>query len=464
MKKAVIRSVILVIAAMFVLAVGTLFCLSIAGHDNASAPEGWNITLMMPENAAIVTAVIMIVLAASSALLAAVLLISVIKIELTARTEKKENRKTRFTRLASIDRQETEKGKENGRSSKTRPGAPETPFNITLEEFTEGFRNFAAGQLGLFYDRSVIRTYVAAMAASRLTILQGISGTGKTSLPYAFGKYVNNHAVVMPVQPSWKDRSDLLGYYNEFTDSYTETEMLTQLYRANYDGKIYVIVLDEMNIARVEYYFAEFLSLLELPDRTSRRIRVTSDSRPSDPELFEGGTLLLPDNVWFAGTANNDDSTLAISDKVYDRAFVIDLNSRANPFPAASSGPSSITAAELQVLFEKAVADYPLSEQLRDRLLAADKYLSERVGFSFGNRTMRQLEKFVPVYIAAGGDEDQAADTVICHKILRKMEGLNPVICRREAEGIRIELRTLFGPGKLPECEAYLDRIISGER
>ena len=163
-------------------------------------------------------------------------------------------------------------------------------------------------------------------------ILQGMSGTGKTSLAYAFGEYINNQAVVVPIQPMWKERTDLIGYYNEFTKKFNETTLFQKLYEANYNDQIYITVLDEMNIARVEYYFAEFLSLLELPDHKKRYLDVISDMWENDPKLLNEGKLLLPRNMWFVGTANNDDSTFAISDKVYDRAMVINLDKKSNPF------------------------------------------------------------------------------------------------------------------------------------
>ena len=313
--------------------------------------------------------------------------------------------------------------------------------------------------MGLYYDRSVIRAYVAAMSCTHLIILQGISGTGKTSLPFAFGKYINSDASVTPVQPSWKDRSDLLGYSNEFTDSYTETELLCRLYEANLTDDIYTVVLDEMNIARVEYYFAEFLSLLELPAGASRRVRVTSDSRPSDPALFKNGTLALSNNVYFVGTANNDDSTLSISDKVCDRAFIIELNSRSKPFSAVSAGRSHICRTKLTELFNEARASHPMSEQMKGKLSRLDEYLTDRTGISFGNRVKRQAEIFIPVYVSCGGEWEEAADMLISRKILNKMDSLDPVFCCGEADGILRQLDSLFGEGKMPLCAAYLKKF-----
>ena len=139
--------------------------------------------------------------------------------------------------------------------------------NFTLEELVELFRNFAASQLRLYYTTNMIRLFISALSATKLVILQGISGTGKTSLAYAWGKFIKKDAIIASVQPSWRDRTELFGYFNEFTKKFNETEVLKKMYEAGYNDDVYVTVLDEMNIARVEYYFAEMLSILEMPTR-----------------------------------------------------------------------------------------------------------------------------------------------------------------------------------------------------
>ena len=94
---------------------------------------------------------------------------------------------------------------------------------------------------------------------SKTMILEGISGTGKTSLPYAMGKFFGNDSKIIAVQPSWRDRAEMIGYLNEFTKKFNETEFLEAIYESTYRDDICIIVLDEMNLARVEYYFAELL-------------------------------------------------------------------------------------------------------------------------------------------------------------------------------------------------------------
>ena len=115
-------------------------------------------------------------------------------------------------------------------------------------------------------------------------ILQGMSGTGKTSLAYAMGQFLQNDSVVVPVQPMWKERSDMIGYFNEFTKRFNETTLLRKMYEAGYKKDLYITILDEVNISRIEYYFAEFLSLLEIPDESKRYLDVVSDVWPNDPE------------------------------------------------------------------------------------------------------------------------------------------------------------------------------------
>ena len=142
--------------------------------------------------------------------------------------------------------------------SKYRGANLDIPFrqDLTLEELCNSFRNFCASQLKLYYREDVVKQLFAGMATSKLIILEGISGTGKTSLAFALGKFFSFDSAIIPVQPSWKDRSELLGYYNEFTKKFNETEFLRALYTTTYRKDLNVIVLDEMNLARIEYYFA----------------------------------------------------------------------------------------------------------------------------------------------------------------------------------------------------------------
>ena len=348
----------------------------------------------------------------------------------------------RFSRLSAIDRAEIKE--------------PEYKDDVDLKRLCEDFRNYAASKKGLYYDIKTVRSFVSGLAVSRLVIFQGMSGTGKTSLACAFGDFLKNPSVLIPVQPSWKEKTDLVGYFNEFTKNYNETELLAKIYEAGGNGKMYITVLDEMNIARVEYYFAEFLSVLEMPDPERRLIEIVSDSVPGDPERIIDGKVKLPENMWYIGTANNDDSTMAISDKVYDRAMIIDLDRRALPFDAPEVEAYPVSYEKFASLIKQAKRRYGLTLRNRRRIEQLDSYLIENLGITFGNRIMRQIEGYVPVYVACGGSELEAIDTVLAKKVLRKLESKNPVYVRNAAAALSLYLDELFGEESMPICRAML--------
>ena len=330
---------------------------------------------------------------------------------------------------------------------------PEYNENIGLRELCEEFRKFSAGELKLYYDIEDIRRFIGAMAVTKLIILQGMSGTGKTSLAYAFGEFLRNKTVVVPIQPMWKERTDLVGYYNEFTKKFNETTLLYKMYEANYNEEIYVTVLDEMNIARVEYYFAEFLSLLEIPNPDGRNLDVVADRREDDPKLLQkNGKLRLPTNMWFVGTANNDDSTFSISDKVYDRAMVLNLDKKASPFEAEGSS-MKISSTHLTELMEKAQREYEISDRNVRRIKKLDEYMIKTFHITFGNRIMKQIRSYVPVLVGCGGTEEEALDDILSRKVFRKLESKNPVYVKQMAEGLCGYLDELFGEDKLPLCK-----------
>ena len=331
--------------------------------------------------------------------------------------------------------------------------------NITLEHFCRDFRSYAAGRLRLYYDINDIRRFIAGMAVSHILILQGMSGTGKTSLAHAFGSFVENPSTIIPVQPMWKERTDLVGYYNEFTRRFNETLLLEKMYEANYSHDLYITVLDEMNIARVEYYFAEFLSLLELPNPDERYLDVVADVWPNDPAQLKGGRIKLPENMWFIGTANNDDSTFAISDKVYDRAMVLNLDAKSERFNAPRVGRTHISFEQFRALVGEAIESYDVSGRNRRRLEALDAYLIEHFHITFGNRIMKQILQYIPVFIACGGDELEALDDILSKKVMRKLETQNPIYLRNAADGLVSFLDELFGADKMTLCKEFIHRL-----
>ena len=331
--------------------------------------------------------------------------------------------------------------------------------DITLEEICDQFRNFACSRMGLYYEPRVIRLFLAAFSSTRLVILQGISGTGKTSLPYAWGKFLENDTQIASVQPAGRDRSELFGYFNEFTKRFSETEVLKRMYESTYTDKVYLTILDEMNIARVEYYFAEMLSILEMPSRDEWVVDLVPSGWPSDPKHLVDGRFKLPENMWYIGTANNDDSTFAISDKVYDRAIPININTKGVKFDAPYTENLNLSYKHLEAMFDEAKEKYKVSDESLDKIAKLDDYVIEHFRLAFGNRIVKQLRDFVPAYVACGGTEVDGLDYVLTNKIFRKFEALNLAFIRDEIDGLINYLSELFGEENMQEAKDYLRRL-----
>ena len=355
---------------------------------------------------------------------------------------------SRFFRLTSVDNY-----------YKTQYIKPAYEEEITLEDFCKQFRAYAASQLKLYYDLDMMRYFVAAMGTTRIIILQGISGTGKTSLPYAFGKFVQKDTTVVSVQPSWRERTELYGYFNEFTKKYSETEFLKAIYEGNYYRDPHIVILDEMNIARVEYYFAEMLSILEMPREEEWQVDIVSAMWDNDPCLINGGRVQITNNVWFVGTINNDDSTFAVADKVYDRAIPIDLDSRADPFECEKTPPVFISTDRLIELFKEAKQKYPISQENWDKLETLNAYLIKNFRLAFGNRIMKQITEYVPCFVGCGGTEIQAIDFIVAKKVLRKFESLSLGFMKDELTKFSTYLDKLFGKNTMVICKEYIDLL-----
>lgn len=364
----------------------------------------------------------------------------------------------------------------------------------------------------LFYSKEDIKAFIAGMAASPFAILQGMSGTGKTSLPRIFADAIFGEVSIVPVESSWRDRNELLGYYNDFSKKYTAKEFTCDLYKANtpnYRSVPYFIVLDEMNLSRVEYYFADFLSALEndpnewkvqlvetdmrqLPNEITPEVRDAlanddsaryvelrliveklypekgsldseaiqnaqagekqkllqfleekhfknihgSASLVTGPQLLEDGkTITIPENVWFIGTANKDESTFEITDKVYDRAQVMNFKNRTKGTKLDKDIEKKfIPYGTLKTLFNKAKKEFDFDCASNPAINDIDDYLKAHFKVSFGNRILDQINKFVPVYVAASfvskpkneAEENvyiyEALDYQITNKVLRKLE------------------------------------------
>lgn len=225
-------------------------------------------------------------------------------------------------------------------------------------------------QKNLYYTDEVLEQFYGALCTNQLVVLSGAPGTGKTSLVEGFSEVVGANLKIIPVQPNWTDNQDLLGFYNPIEKAYVPTPFLDAIIEAGEnEDRLYIICLDEMNLAQVEFYFSEFLSKLQSTERSIElyseyiykqtkhelinRISDLSDKnfKGDSPEL-EGyinklntrdrdysyklkwqwnfinrypAKIKIPANVRFVGTINKDETTKNLSPKVIDRSYIMEI-------------------------------------------------------------------------------------------------------------------------------------------
>ncbi|WP_074554140.1 MULTISPECIES: MrcB family domain-containing protein [Bacillus cereus group] len=180
---------------------------------------------------------------------------------------------------------------------------------------------------GFFYEKKDLINFFLSLKTKPFVILSGISGTGKTKIVQWFAESLgateeNGQFTLIPVRPDWSDSSDLLGYVN-LQGEFQERPLIKVLENADANpNRPYFVVLDEMNLARVEYYFSDFLSVIESRKWKGGKI-VTS---PVLPESITNKHITIPSNVYIIGTVNMDETTHPLSKKVLDRANTIEFN------------------------------------------------------------------------------------------------------------------------------------------
>jgi len=365
-----------------------------------------------------------------------------------------------------------------------------------LKDIISHVKNYAGTRENqLYYRDDDIRAFLAGMAVSRLLILQGMSGTGKSSLPRIFSEAISGFNRLIPVESSWRDRNELLGYYNDFNKKFNAKTFTIELYRS---GKKICrsvptfIVLDEMNLSRIEYYFSDFLAILQETDPKNWMVELVSNDMRTLPmdisfeekqlmkkenstiydiwerleksykgelgaaatdeektkladylkdrklltgakDIIDGRKLRVHKNVWFVGTANKDESTFEITDKVYDRAQVLSLDKKGEPEKYNMVSQKRIDIVSLEGLFEEAINGFKGHAQaVEKKLNDLDELLIRKFDASFGNRIVQQTIDFAAVFIASGGKLEDALDYQISTKILRKVITSDDIAALRE--------------------------------
>jgi energy-coupling factor transporter ATP-binding protein EcfA2 len=247
-------------------------------------------------------------------------------------------------------------------------------------------------------DDDVIRRYYLAQSTRGFVILCGASGTGKTWLAQAYANVIGARQKLIAVDPSWSSNEDLLGYLSPLDGFYHHTpfsEFVADSARewnaSNQAGRVareFHVILDEMNLARVEHYFSKFLSSMEV--RTREGI--------ARLDLAAGHTVELTPNLKFAGTVNIDETTHGFADKVYDRAQILEL-----PLPREQ------VAAHME--------GYPWAGTVMEIWDAL-------VGVApFGFRVLDEVNAYVIAATEIGTDPAHALDEQLIQKVLPRLRG-----------------------------------------
>lgn len=301
-------------------------------------------------------------------------------------------------------------------------------------------------ETSFYYDKETIRIFLAGLNMSPISILQGISGTGKTSLPREFAKalYADpNYRGINPedrkpnapyricaIQSGWRDNMDLMGYFNSFDNKYKETDFFQALYLANqpkYQNTLFFIILDEMNLSRPEHYFADFLSLLEQSPE-ERFIKISNTPEEAYPESIVGGQLPVPPNVRFIGTANHDETTLEFAPKTYDRSNLMEMPRNKSNEGSAIEAKYNVSYSWLNEQFSIAESKYSAYYQVFEKFINDEEFkeLIEQKNIGVGNRFEKQAKKFITTYIASGTGSPEdlavAADHLITSRLFRTLK------------------------------------------
>ena len=275
--------------------------------------------------------------------------------------------------------------------------------------------------LGLSYPQRVVHAFHTAMKVNETTqmaVLAGISGTGKSQLPRRYAEAMGIAFLQVPVQPRWDSPQDLMGFYNYIESRFRPTDMARALFHMDaWNGPIdsktlqdrmLLILLDEMNLARVEYYFSDFLSRLE---SRPRRVQAAQGFMRKDAEIEldipvpEGQPTprIFPGyNVLFVGTMNEDESTQSLSDKVVDRANVLRFaapRSIAATVPDAGRGAPRALSQNAWENWHRNLSDLGSDDQRDvedhiDKILDVMRRLRRPIGHRLGQAIMAYVANY----------------------------------------------------------------------
>lgn len=309
----------------------------------------------------------------------------------------------------------------------------------TADENTalELFQDYLKGE-GFFYSPRTLKAFHTSLKVQNInpiSVLAGLSGTGKTQLALQYAKFFNFYSEHVAVQPRWDSKDDLLGFYNFLEKRYQPTELVKALYyfhqtRNDSYSPMMMVILDEMNLARVEYYFSEFLSKLEL--RGNDRNQPDEKSKISIGTQLNSRDFFVGSNVVFVGTMNDDESTYSLSDKVLDRANVLHFGKPQkfeDDIHYDKVPPISIDADTFNEWCSQENFPNNFPEDLRTKINTLNDAL-DSVGKAFGYRVNKSITQYIQMYpdIKSSANPEESALLALADqiemKIIPKLAGL----------------------------------------
>ncbi|MEM7369448.1 MAG: AAA family ATPase [Bacteroidota bacterium] len=314
-----------------------------------------------------------------------------------------------------------------------------------LEQQTHHFTREVLGHIhayiaakGFFYTKQDIANLFLCLRTKPFVILAGISGTGKTQLVRQFAAALGcaERCTLIPVRPDWADNSDLIGY-TDLQGVFRRRAFLSAVVKAHAEPRfMHFVILDEMNLARVEHYFSDVLSILETRERKEDKIVTQellseselSSDHPSNRELLHLG---IPDNLYLIGTVNMDETTYPFSRKVLDRANAIEMNEVHLDWPPEGEKVDPLSDVYNDFLRAPYVHLKDIPHDSRPQLKEAMQLLNEinrvlrQADLQFGYRVRDELAFYLlnRYEIRELISEQEALDFQIMQKILPRIYG-----------------------------------------
>lgn len=316
--------------------------------------------------------------------------------------------------------------------------------SLSISEIINNIKNYIAAK-GFNYNDGLIENFYLSLKAKPFVILAGTSGTGKTRLVKLFAEAVgatevNGRYKMVAVRPDWSDSSDLFGHV-DLNGRFIPGAIIDFIKQAEIDSKNpYFLCLDEMNLARVEYYLSDILSVIETRDFIDGKIvsaPLVSESYYGADQNAAGkyGVVRLPENLYLIGTVNMDETTFPFSRKVLDRANTIEF-SYVDLMPIINEDNESYSALNLDNSFLK--TEYLLLNECCDsfddiqlycaELQSINKILQQanaHIGYRVRDELIFYLVNNKKYGLLA---ENEAFDNGLMQKILPRIQGSSNVV------------------------------------